>query len=152
MSDVNDSLVQAGEFLEDIAKDQVKVDCLYRFSRCQEIVHWLKEVTNGMFFHTFATSIINVHMDACTTIVDVNEIQNFVNVALATAAGGEGDLSHDKLSHLRTVGSGYGSLIYGLSETTGFIELKRACTHLWEALANNPSLPKLLVSKFIFIG
>lgn len=75
----------------------------------------------------------------------MNEIQNFVNIALATAAGGEGDLSHDKLSHLRMVGSGYGSLIYGLEETTGFMELKEACTFLWEALENNPNLPKLLV-------
>lgn len=82
---------------------------------------------------------------------DVNEIQSFVNVALATAAGGEGDLSHDKLSHLRTVGSGYGSLIYGLSETTGFIELKEACSSLWVALENNPHLPKLLVRFLIIV-
>lgn len=71
-----------------------------------------------------------------------------MNIALATAAGGEDDLSHDKLSHLRTIGSGYSSLIYGLSETTGFHDLKRACTFVWEALENNPTLPTLLVKKY----
>ena len=82
---------------------------------------------------------------------DVHEIQSFVNVALATAAGGEGDLSHDKLSHLRTVGSGFASLIYRFSEDSGFIELKKACTSVWEALDKNPNLPKLLViTSFVY--
>ena len=70
-----------------------------------------------------------------------------MNVALATAAGGEGDLSHDKLSHLRTVGSGFASLIYDFPEESGFFELKKACTLVWEALDKNEKLPNLLVSK-----
>ena len=77
---------------------------------------------------------------------DVHEIQSFVNVALATAAGGEGDLSHDKLSHLRTVGSGFASLIYNFPKNAGFVDLKKACTSVWEALDKNENLPKLLVS------
>ena len=76
---------------------------------------------------------------------DVHEIQSFVNVALATAAGGEGDLSHDKLSHLRTVGSGFASLIYNFPEDAGFVELKKACKSVWDALEKNENLPKLLV-------
>ena len=68
-----------------------------------------------------------------------------MNVALATAAGGEGDLSHDKLSHLRTVGNGFASLIYNFPQDAGFIELKEACTYVWEALNKNENLPKLLV-------
>ena len=76
---------------------------------------------------------------------DVNEIQSFVNVALATAAGGEGDLSHDKLSHLRIVGSGFASLIYNFPEDAGFLKLKKACASVWEALDKNEKLPKLLV-------
>ena len=78
---------------------------------------------------------------------DVNEIQSFVNVALATAAGGEGDLSHDKLSDLRKVGSGFASLIYNFPKTAGFTELKEACKNVWEALDKNENLPVLLVSK-----
>ena len=66
-------------------------------------------------------------------------------MALATAVGGEGDLSHDRLFHLRTVGSGYASLIYNFPEDAGFYELKNACTSVWDALDKNENLPKLLV-------
>lgn len=51
-------------------------------------------------------------------LLDVNDLQSFVTIALATAAGGEGDLTKDKLSNLRTVGSGFGALIYGLARKT----------------------------------
>ena len=74
---------------------------------------------------------------------DANDILNFVNVALATA---EGDLSHDKLSHLRTVGSGFAPLIYNFPDNAGFLELKEACTTVWEALQKDKNLPNLLVS------
>jgi hypothetical protein len=76
---------------------------------------------------------------------DVHEIQSFVNVALATAAGGEGDLSHDRLSHLRTVGSGFASLIYNFPEDADFLKLKEACKSVWDALDKNDNLPKLIV-------
>ena len=68
-------------------------------------------------------------------------------MALATAAGGEGDLSHDKLSDLRTVGSGFASLIYNFPNDAGFIELKKACIDVWYALEKNSNLPHLLVSQ-----
>ena len=76
----------------------------------------------------------------------VNDIQGFVTLALATAAGGEGDLAHDKLSHLRTVGSGYASLIYIKGrERDDYKMLMERCTSLWEALDKNHHLPELLV-------
>jgi len=75
----------------------------------------------------------------------VNDLQNFVNVALATAAGGEDDLAHDKLSDLRTVGSGFGALIYKLPDDAGYAELAQQCSSLWEALQNNQDLPNKLV-------
>lgn len=68
-----------------------------------------------------------------------------MSVALDTAAGGEGALSHDKLSHLRTVGSGFASLIYDFPETAGFLELKKACCSVWDALDKNENLLTLLV-------
>ncbi len=68
-----------------------------------------------------------------------------MTVALATAAGGEGDLASDKLSHLRTVGSGFASLIYEVKESDDFRMLKDRCKLLWDALAKNSDLPKLLV-------
>lgn len=70
-------------------------------------------------------------------------------MALATAAGGEGDLSHDKLSHLRTVGSGFAALIYSFPKEAGFFHLKKACTSVWEALDKNENLPNLLVCNTI---
>ena len=45
--DVDDSLVEAGKFLEDVARETRKVQCLMRFAKCQDIVKWLKEVTKG---------------------------------------------------------------------------------------------------------
>ena len=66
-------------------------------------------------------------------------------MALATAAGGEGDLSHDKLSCLRTIGSGFAALIYNFPKEAGFLEMKRACKSVWEALDKNENLPIILV-------
>ena len=78
--------------------------------------------------------------------VDVSDLQNFVNVALATAAGGEDDFANDKLSSLRTVGSGFSSLIYKLGSDAGFRELCDMCSSVWEAYRNDKNLPKMLVS------
>ena len=70
---------------------------------------------------------------------------NFVTVALATAAGGEGDMTTDKLSYLRTVGSGFGPLIYKLKKTAGYRELQEHCKTLWETLEYAPNLPQMMV-------
>ena len=79
--------------------------------------------------------------------LDVSDLQNFVNVALATAAGGEDDLAHDQLSNLRTVGSGFGALIYKLPEDAGYADLAKRCESLWEALdlQDYQDLPNKLV-------
>ena len=79
--------------------------------------------------------------------IDVSDLQNFVNVAMATAAGGEHDFAHDKLSDLRTVGSGFGALIYKLPDDAGYADLSQRCRSLWDALQNNQDLPKKLVRK-----
>ena len=78
--------------------------------------------------------------------VDANEIQKFVTVALTTAAGGENDYAHDRLSNLRIVGSGYSPLIYSLPQDASFTDFKRACMSVWNSLDSNPMLPELLVS------
>ena len=70
---------------------------------------------------------------------------NFVTVALATAAGGEGDMTTDKLSFLRTVGSGFGPLIYKLPKAAGYQELQKLCRTLWVTLETAPNLPKMMV-------
>ena len=71
-------------------------------------------------------------------------LQNFVSLALATA---EDALAQGKLSHLHTVGSGFGSLIYDLKKTSGFKELIAGCKSLWVALdKSEKKLPQLLVN------
>ena len=72
-------------------------------------------------------------------------LQNFVNVSLATAAGGEDDYAHDQLSQLQTVGTGFRSLIYDLPQNADCVQLTRSCKPVWIALNDNPSLPELLV-------
>ena len=47
LSDIDDSLVRAGVFLKDIAKNQRKVDCLNTFARCKDIMKWLQKETKG---------------------------------------------------------------------------------------------------------
>ena len=81
----------------------------------------------------------------------MHDLQNFVTIALATAAGGEGDFTHDCLSDLRTVGSGFASLIYQLPPDTGYKELVKRCKSLWDALKDYPMLPEMLVSRYTFV-
>ena len=78
----------------------------------------------------------------------MDDLQNFVNIALATAAGGEDVLTRERLSDLRTVGKGFGALIYKLPDDAGYAELAQRCTSLWETLQDNQDLPNKLVRKY----
>ena len=77
-----------------------------------------------------------------SSAADVGDLQNFVNVALATAAD---DYDNGRLSSLRTVGTAFGSLIYKLKDDTGFKELHQRCTSVWTAYNNDSKLPTMLV-------
>ena len=79
----------------------------------------------------------------------MSDLQNFVNVARATAAGGEDDFANDRLSSLRTVGSGYSSLIYNLKPDIGFQELCSRLVSVWKAYEVDKNLPQMLVSQYI---
>ena len=76
---------------------------------------------------------------------NVNDLQNFVNIALATAAGGEGDYNTDRLINLRIVGSGFGQLIYKLPQDAGYETLQKLCTSLWVTLEETGDLPDKMV-------
>ena len=148
---MDEKLVNAGKFLQDIGSDPRKLKCLKSFAECKEVIKWLRNVTKGKqktvcdVFELFVCGLANKPV---LHSADVNDLQNFVNVALATAAGGEDDLTHDKLSDLRTVGSVFGTLIYNLPENTGYEDLAKRWESLWEALQNNPDLPDKLVRLF----
>lgn len=149
LASVDDKLVRAGRFLEDISSNPGKLECVC-FSECQNVIGWLRDVTNGKWnrlFRVWLTYLFNNSV----LFSDVSDLQNFVNVALATAAGGEDDLTHDKLSDLRTVGSGLGALIYKLPKNAGYADLTERCESLCEALQNNPNLPtKLVRADFLY--
>ncbi len=81
----------------------------------------------------------------------MSDLQNWVNVALATAAGGEGDLAHDKLSRLRAVGSAFGPLIYTLPKEAGFHDLDKVFKPLLDTLGKNQELTFMLVYSSLFI-
>ena len=78
----------------------------------------------------------------------MNDLKNFVNISLATAAGGEDALTRDKLSNLRTVGSGFGALIYQLPSDAGYTALVDRCKTLWETLRSAPNLPDMMVLQY----
>ena len=44
---VDENLVTTGKFLENISSDPKKLQCLNYFAQCQEVVKWLRNVTNG---------------------------------------------------------------------------------------------------------
>ena len=90
---------------------------------------------------TFIIVVRNICISA-----DVTELQRFVSVILDIAAGGESDLTNDKLSDLYTVGSGYDQLIYDSDKTMGFKALVDRCSSVWNACANNEKLLTILVS------
>ncbi len=144
LGDVHDELIETGRFLKDIASDTHRLDCLKAFARCQNVVEWLKKVTKGK--DTIQCCIERI-LHSHPFLPDVSDLQNFVNVALATAAGGEDDFGQDKLSNLRAVGSGFGPLIYKLPENAGYWEVSAGCSTLWEALKNNPKLKTMLVCR-----
>ena len=81
----------------------------------------------------------------------MNDLKTFVNVALNNAATGEDTLTNAKLSVLRTVGSGFGCLIYDLPKQADFKVLKQQCMLLWENMSTTPDLPQYLVSIYTVI-
>jgi len=55
---VNEKLVTTGKFLENISSDPRKLQCLSHFAQCQEVIQWLKHVTNGKWGKFLAKFLI----------------------------------------------------------------------------------------------
>ena len=141
LASIENCLEETDKFLKAFAKDKRKKDCLEAFAECQNIVAWIKKTTTGEQHNPFPQSSYHCN-HVCS---DVTSLQNFVTVALATAAGGEGDVTTDKLLYLRNVGSGFGPLIYNLPRTTNYHQLQERCKTLWETLKHAPTLPEMMV-------
>ena len=77
----------------------------------------------------------------------MTDLQNFVTVALNNASSGEDMLTNTKLASLRTVGSGFGCLIYDLKKDADFDTLAKQCRLLWEGMVHTPNLPRYLVRR-----
>ena len=146
LADIDQSLVDTGDFLRELISDRNKLECLQTFAQCLTVVEWIRKETKGV--NQFASLLLKFgmsHFICFAFCLDVSDLQNFVNVALATAVGGEGDLAHDKLSNLRTIGSHFRPLIYDLKRTADFKTLAAGCKLVWEAMERTSSLPRLLV-------
>ena len=79
-------------------------------------------------------------------LTDVQDLQNFVTIALATASVGEDDYTRDRLSDLHAVGDGFAKLIYSLPPDSNCDKLIEYCISLWDTLKRDAALPKKLVS------
>ena len=44
---VDEKLVKTGKFLESVSSDPKKLQCLNYFTQCQEVIRWLRDVTNS---------------------------------------------------------------------------------------------------------
>ena len=76
----------------------------------------------------------------------VDDLHNFVSVALHTTAG-EDDYDSDRLSNLKKIGNTFGSLIYDLKDDKSFEMFHIGCFNAWDAMAiTTENLPKILVT------
>lgn len=78
-------------------------------------------------------------------MIGLDDLHNFVSVALHTTAG-ESDFDSDRLSNLKKVGNGFGPLIFGLMKNNSFGAFCQGCITVWEAMETTPDLPEKLVS------
>ena len=84
----------------------------------------------------------------CVCDTGIQDLRNFVSVALQTTAG-ETDYDSDLLSNLKKVGNGFRSLIFDLVTDKSFEAFRKGCLTVWEAMETAPDLPDKLVSIYI---
>ena len=104
-----------------------------------------------MYIECAVTTCPSQFLYSDDTLTDASDLQNFVTIALYTAAGGEGDLNTDRLSNLRKVGSAFSKFIFELPEDAGYQVLLEHCEDLWETLEQNRDLPNIMVLSIIDI-
>ena len=81
----------------------------------------------------------------CIICAGIDDLHNFVSVALHTTAG-ETDYDSDRLSNLKKVGNGFRPLIFDLMTDKSFEAFRQGCLAVWTAMETAPDLPEKLVS------
>ena len=142
--DIDESVACAADFLQGF--DERKRECLRAFAESLTIVKWIRDETKGKTSCIYAlhTLCFIVHFLLAANS-DLNGLQSFVVISLTTAAGGEDAYTRDRLSYLRTVGSGFKDLIYNLPSSAGYQVLVNQCQSLWDTLRTTPNLPDMMV-------
>ena len=44
---IDDSLIETGKFLSSVSSDPLKLECLIVFPKCQSIMEWIRNETEG---------------------------------------------------------------------------------------------------------
>ena len=107
----------------------------YKIFKTQKLQNSIKITCYSVAFFTFC-------------IIDAQELQQLINIALAHGSGGEDDYTQDAISNLQTVCNGFATLIYHIPTNTGYHKLEGHLNCVWEALEREPGLTNKLVRHF----
>uniref|UniRef100_A0A803YCM8 RING-type E3 ubiquitin transferase n=1 Tax=Meleagris gallopavo TaxID=9103 RepID=A0A803YCM8_MELGA len=114
---ISSELIRAKELLQEITVN--RQECLKELAQQKEFVCWVKEA-----------------------LKDINELKVFVD--LASISAGENDMDVDRVACFHDTVHGYSSLLYELSQESGFIDFMCCLKKLWRALDTDENLPKKL--------
>uniref|UniRef100_A0A669PUC8 RING-type E3 ubiquitin transferase n=2 Tax=Phasianus colchicus TaxID=9054 RepID=A0A669PUC8_PHACC len=114
---ISSELICAKKLLQGITVN--RRGCLRELAQQKEFVYWVREA-----------------------LKDMNELKVFVD--LASISAGENDMDVDRVACFHDTVHGYSSLLYELSQESGFIDFMRCLRKLWRALDTDENLPKKL--------
>lgn len=52
LDDIDQSLIETGEFLKEFVSDRKNLECLQTFARCITVVEWIREETKGIHLNS----------------------------------------------------------------------------------------------------
>ncbi|XP_021270744.1 E3 ubiquitin-protein ligase RNF213 isoform X1 [Numida meleagris] len=112
---ISSELIHAKELLQGITVN--RRECLRELAQQKEFVCWVREA-----------------------LKDMNELKVFVD--LASISAGENDMDVDRVACFHDTVHGYSSLLYELSQESGFDGFMQCLRKLWRALETDENLPK----------
>ncbi|XP_065591389.1 E3 ubiquitin-protein ligase RNF213 [Cyrtonyx montezumae] len=114
---ISSELIRAKKLLQGITVN--RCECLLELAQQKEFVCWVREA-----------------------LKDINELKVFVD--LASISAGENDMDVDRVACFHDAVHGYSSLLYELSQESGFDDFMDCLRKLWRALDTDENLPKKL--------